>query len=59
MAEQTNLLALERHHRGSARGEAGRGFAVVAAEAKNLANQTAKATDEITSQIADMQAATS
>ena len=58
VAEQTNLLALNATIEAARAGDAGRGFAVVASEVKALAAQTAKATDEIGTQIAGMQAAT-
>jgi methyl-accepting chemotaxis protein len=58
IAQQTNLLALNATIEAARAGEAGRGFAVVAHEVKALATQTAKATGEIATQIAAMQAAT-
>jgi len=58
IASQTNLLALNATIEASRAGEAGKGFAVVASEVKSLASQTAKATDEIGTQIAAIQAET-
>ncbi|CTQ56104.1 Methyl-accepting chemotaxis protein 2 [Roseibium album] len=58
IAEQTNLLALNATIEAARAGDAGKGFAVVASEVKSLAGQTAKATDEISSQVSEIQTST-
>jgi methyl-accepting chemotaxis protein len=59
IASQTNLLALNATIEAARAGDAGKGFAVVASEVKSLATQTAKATEDISRQVMDMQSATS